>query len=382
MEKVLKDVGENPTIIIQAIGGDLRVSGREGSQVEALAPEKGELKVEDTKKGLEISCRSGCLLYIPRGSRIEAGDIGGDGRFTDILGEVLIRTTGGDLSMRRLGKTSLERVGGDAQIREVEGPLMIDHIGGDAVIRDIKSDVHLRLVGGDLLLGDVSGSLEAAVGGDAVVDLRAEAGTRTMVQTGSDLSCRLPEDPSANVHAQSGGDLHLPMGIEADGSAREFDFMLGEGAAEIDLRAGGDLNLRYGTSEQAYDMDFVGDILTEVDAKLAEMEARFNAMGAGMYSFEADRIGERVRRSVRQAQRRAARAARRVEERARKAHRKQLNLKFDIDSDWPDLRFADFTQSQPEVSDEERLTILHMVEDGKISVDEAEELLKALEGEA
>jgi hypothetical protein len=382
MEKVLKDVGESPTIIIQAIGGDLRVSGREGAQVEALAPEKGELKVEDTKKGLEISCRSGCLLYVPKGSRIEAEDIGGDGRFTDVQGEVLIRTIGGDLSLRRLGKTSFERVGGDVQIREVEGALMIDHIGGDAVIRDIKSDVHLRLVGGDLLLGDVSGSLEASVGGDAVVDLRAEAGTRTMVQTGSDLSCRLPEDPSANIHIQAGGDLHLPVGIKADGPTQEFDFILGEGAAEIDLRAGGDLDLRYGTSDESFDTNFVGDILTEVDAKLAEMEARFNAMGAGMYSFEADRIGERVRRSVRQAQRRASRAARKAEERARKAHGKQLDFKFDIDREWPDLRFADFAQVQQEISDEERLTILRMVEDGKISVDEAEELLKALEGEA
>jgi hypothetical protein len=382
MEKVLKDVGESPTIIIQTIGGDLRVSGREGTQVEALAPEKGELKVEETKSGLEISCRSGCLLYIPRGTRIEAGDIGGDGRFTDVLGEVLIRTIGGDLSIRRLSKTTLERVGGDAQIRELEGALMIDHIGGDAVIRDIRNDVHLRRVGGDLLLGGVSGSLEALVGGDAVVDLRAEVGTQTVVQTGSDLSCRLIEDPSANVHVQAGGDLHLPVSIEDDGSAQEVDFTIGEGAAEIDLRAGGDLNLRYGTSDDAFDTDFVGDILTEVDAKLAEMEARFNAMGAGMYTFEADRIGERVRRSVRHAQRRATHAARRAEERARRAHRKKLNMKFDMDSDWPDLRFADFSQIQPEVSDEERLTILRMVEDGKISVDEAEELLKALEGEA
>ena len=75
MERILHEVGVNPTIVISAIGGDLRVSGRDGEQLEALAPEKGELTVETTKKGVEISCRSGCLLYLPKGSRLEAGDV-------------------------------------------------------------------------------------------------------------------------------------------------------------------------------------------------------------------------------------------------------------------------------------------------------------------
>jgi hypothetical protein len=105
-------------------------------------------------------------------------------------------------------------------------------------------------------------------------------------------------------------------------------------------------------------------------------------MGAGLYSFDADRIGERVRRSVRQAQRRAERAVRKAEDKARRADQKYPSVKFDIDSDWPDLRYADFSRSQPGPSDEERLVILQMVENGKISVDEAEGLLKALEGES
>jgi hypothetical protein len=382
MERILRDVGENPTIIIHAIGGDLRVSGRDGEQIEALAPEKGELKVEETKNGIEITCRSGCLLFVPRGSLLEAGDIGGDGRLTDVLGEVLIKTIGGDANLRRLGKTSLERIGGDAQIREVEGTLMIDHIGGDAVIRSIKEDVLLRMVGGDLLLGDVTGSVEVMVGGDAVVNLGIETDTRSKIHTGSDLSCQLPKEPSVNLHIQAGGQVHVPSSLEVDPSAREFSATIGEGAAEVELRAGADLNLQYGMSFDGFDTEFVGDILTEVDAKLAEMEARFNAMGAGMYSFDADRIGERVRRSVRHAQRQAKRAVRKAEDKARKAHDKHLDFKFDMDSNWPDLRFADFTQSSPVASDEERLAILQMVESGKISVDEAEGLLKALEGES
>lgn len=381
MERILRDVGKEPQIIIESIGGDLRVSGREGEQLEALAPETGELHVDETERGIEITCRGGCLLFVPRHARLEAGDIGGDGRLTDVLGEVLIKVIGGDANLRRLGKTSLERIGGDLQARELQGSLAIDHIGGDAVVKQVEGDVHLRLVGGDLVLVGATGSVEATVGSDTVVYPGAAAGTRTKVQTGGDLSCRLPANPSAAVQLQAGGDIYLPPGSGHDRSEKELELMLGEGACALELRAGGDLSLQYGGDPGEVDTAFVGDILTEVDAKLAEMEARFNAMGDGMYSFDANRIGERVRRSVRQAQRRVEQAARKAEEQARKASRKQLNFKFDVDGDWPDLRFVDFSPPQPAASDEERLAILRMVEQGKISVDEAENLLKALEGE-
>jgi hypothetical protein len=382
MERILRDVGKDPRIIIDSIGGDLRVSGREGEQLEALAPEKGELKVEQSKKGIEISCRSGCLLFVPKGAQLEAGDIGGDGRLTDVHGEVLIQTIGGDVSMRRLGKTSLARVGGDAQIREIAGALMIDNIGGDAVIRAIEKEVHLRMVGGDLLLGEVAGSVEVTVGGDAVVSLSTGANNRAVIQTGSDLACQLPEIPSAKLNVRAGGNVHVPADLEIDPATREFSVTLGEGVADITLRAGADLSLRYGKSIEGVDTEFVGDILTEVDAKLAEMEARFNAMSAGMYSFDAERIAERVRRSVRQAQRRAERAVQKAEDKVHKAQRQQFGFKFDPDSGWPDLRFADFNPADTEPSDEERLAILRMVESGKISVSEAEGLLQALEGKS
>jgi hypothetical protein len=382
MERVLQDVGKNPTIVIKTIGGDLRVSGREGEQLEVLAPEKGELEVTEGKQGLEITCRSGCLLFVPKDTKLEAGDIGGDGRLTDVHGEILIQTIGGDASMRRLGKTSLERIGGDAHVREVEGALMIDHVGGDAVIRDVKGDLHLRMVGGDLLLGEVIGSVEAKVGGDAVVNLNTEEATKSSIQVGSDLSCQLPENASATLAIYAGGDIHAPASLGISSGTSETQVTLGEGGAEIILRAGADVNIQQGTPYEGFDTEFVGDILTEVDAKLAEMEARFNAMGVGMDSFDADRIGERVRRSVRHAQRRAEHAIRRAEDRARRAQRKQHKFTFDLDGDWADLRFADFSAGQKTASDEERLAILRMVEQGKISVGEAEGLLNALEGDS
>lgn len=372
MEKVVRELGEGARLKIDAIGGDLRLSGREGLNLEAQAPDHGELTLEEQDGALQLNCRSGCLVFLPKDTRVEAQNVGGDARLTDVQADVLVRKVGGDLVLRRVATSSFELVGGDMQLKGAAGDLSIDVLGGDAVIQDVEGSVHMRSVGGDLILDDVRGKLACSVGGDisATIGLNAEGPIE--LSAGGDLACRLVEGVSATLHVQAGGDLHLPVGLERNETG---EIVIDGGEKSIELTAGGDLSVRVGTREMGAPEDFVGDILTEVDAKLAEMEARFSALGAGLDSFDADRIGERVRRAVRRAQRK-------TEQAERKAMRAEAKLgRFSI----PKVSFgSEFgsTSSKPEVSDEERLAILKMVEEGKISVDEAESLFKALEGES
>lgn len=372
MEKVTIEVGEKAFVKIDAIGGDLRLSGREGPMLEAQAPDHGNLTVEEREGDYHLSCRSGCLIFLPKGTRIEAENVGGDGRLTDIQDDVLIRNVGGDLVLRRVGRASFELVGGDMQVKGMTGDLTVDVLGGDAVIQDVDGSVHLRSVGGDLILDGVNGKINCSVGGDIAATIGLESVGPVELSAGGDLACRVLEGVSARIQVQAGGDLHLPLGLERDASDQ---IVIEDGEHEFELSAGGDLSIRVGTREMGAPEDFVGDILTEVDAKLAEMEARFSALGAGLDSFDADRIGERVRRAVRRAQRKAD-------------HTKRKEMKFDAKIgkinipkvSWPGADFGGQYQKQ-EATDEERLAILKMVEEGKISVDEAENLFKALEGE-
>jgi hypothetical protein len=372
MEKVVLEVGESPRLEIDAVGGDLRLSGREGTSLEAQAPDHGELIVEEREGRLHLSCRSGCLIFLPKNTRVQAENVGGDARLTDMAAEVLIRKVGGDLVLRRVGQSSFELVGGDMQVKGLAGDLTVDVLGGDAVIQDVDGSVQLRSVGGDLFLDSVRGKLNIGVGGDLSATIGLEVEGPSGLRAGGDLACRLMEGVSAKLRVQAGGDLHLPVGIERDDSD---EIVIDSGEQKIELVSGGDLSVRVGTREMGAPEDFVGDILTEVDAKLAEMEARFSALGAGLDSFDADRIGERVRRAVRRAQRK-------TEQAERKAMKAETKLgKFNI----PNISWAggdsDGGAGKQEATDEERLKILKMVEEGKISVDEAESLFKALEGE-
>jgi len=370
MERVNLEVGLEPKILIETLGGDLRLAGREGEILEAQAPDQGGLKLERTEGGARLVCRSSCLLFAPSGASLEGGEVGGDVRITDLEGELLLRRIGGDLSLRRIGRATLETVGGDLHARELGGDLTADVVGGDAVALEIEGDLRLRSVGGDLFLRGIRGTGDCQAGGDAMLTLRPEPGSTSSIRAGGDLSLELPREASVRLRLQPGGELHLPAGLEAIPEDDGVRVELGSGEAELVVRAGGDMVLHLGSTEEEPPGFFVGDILGEVEAKLAEMEAHFSAMGAGLNGFDAERIGERVRRAVRKARRKASHRPR-----SRSGHAGRWRT-------WSGRPSRDTSPSAGrELSEEERLTVLRMVEQGKISVEEAERLLQALEGE-
>ncbi len=381
METIVFDVGEQPKVKFLSIGGDLRLSGRDSTQFEAKAPTGSELVGEKTDEWIEIKCNSDCLVFLPRESIIQGETVGGDVRATNIAGELMIRMIGGDLSLRSIGKATVETVGGDLHVRKATSDLSIDQTGGDAMIDRISGDVRLRSVGGDLSLRRVDGLVETTVGGDAALSFTTLGEDKISINAGGDLSCHLPEDASAEVHINAGGEVHVSKtSLEEMRSEGKVVHKFGEGEVEIQLNAGGDVWV--GGVEGSADLDFASlgstiaeRVESEIEAGMAEMEASLEAMGAGLGAFESDRIGEHVRRAVSRARRNAARAKRKAEKakyKARKtSRRRRMQVDFDVDLGGRNKRV---------VSDEERLAILRMLEKGNITVDEAENLLQALEG--
>jgi hypothetical protein len=358
---------------IKAIGGDLRLSGRHDTQFEAQAPERGTLTVDQDGDQIQVNCRSGCLIFLPKAAKVEVEQVGGDARVIGLTSELMIRTVGGDLSLRRVARSTFELSGGDLHARKVDGDLTVDRIGADAIAEKVEGDIRLRSVGADLVLHKVTGAVEATVGGDASLSLSPQSGSTSVVTAGGDLLCRLPDDVSAKITMMAGGDMAIPADVERVSENGETVIRLGEAESTIELTAGGDLLLRVGKRETDFAEDFVGSVMGELDGRLAEMEARFNAIGAGMYTFDAERIGERVRRSVERARRKATKAQERAAKRAEKYARKHGRTHT--------VTIGDYEPRGTAVSEEERMAVLRMLEQGKISVEEAEQLLKTLGGE-
>jgi len=377
MQKERLELGAAPFVKIESIGGDLRVSGHDETYLEVQAPDSGKLSVETGDEGVQVASRSGCLIFMPRGGRIEAGEVGGDCRVTDVEGDVLLRTVGGDLSLRRVGKASFELIGGDMHARRLMGDLSVDQVGGDAVVQEVEGGIRLRMVGGDVLMGEVSGSVDIACGGDVMVGFDTPTAASSKVQAGGDLDCRVGPGASVAVTAQAGGDREVGRGFtrrEGQGDV----FVLGEGEAGIELMAGGDLILRVQGEGAGYgDFDFA-DVLSDMDAELAEMETKFESLAMPL-DFA---VKEKVRRAVRNARR----SAHKARHSAHKARGHKFKMDFELDPlkgiTFGGPGWAGFGESREQATEEERHQILRMVEQGKITVDEAEALLEALEGEA
>ena len=107
-------------------------------------------------------------------------------------------------------------------------------------------------------------------------------------------------------------------------------------------------------------MDFGEAVATSVGAELgaqmAELESKLGGL-SGELNFDVGRIGRRLRQAVERAHRRA--------ERARRLAEAVGGTAPEIPDELP--------------SEEERMIILQMLEQGKLSVDQADGLLQALE---
>jgi hypothetical protein len=376
MDTVTLDVGQTPTVHIRMVGGDLRLTGREGTGLEAQASPRGELTAVSAGNRIEVSCRSACLIFLPAGAQVEAEMVGGDVRVIGVDGRLKLGTVGGDLSLRRVGEVSVEKVGGDLTVHRSGGEVEAGWVGGDADIDQIEGGVQLQVVGGDLRVNRVQGAVQATVGGDASLHLSPPAGTTTSLRAGGDISCRLAEGVSLRLTLRAGGDLRAAVAGEREHTPDGLVIRLGEAQAAAELTAGGDLWLRPeagpGEAERGSRLgeDFHAHVQAQVDAAMAEVEAGLEKLSAGAFGFDSERVSGRVRRAMERAQRRAARARERAAARTGSPRRPA------------DFDFGPSRPARPAVSEEERLSVLQMLEQGSISVEEAERLLQALEGES
>lgn len=374
MEIKTVQTGERPKLRIESVGGRLRVRGGEAGRVEARAPDGSELRLEQRDGGVWVSASTECQLLVPAEASVEAETVGGEAWITDLAGELLIRTVGGSLRLKQVGSAAIETIGGSLAARRLSGKLSVDRIGGDALVDQVAGDLRLRAIGGDLRLSRSPGVIDVSAGGDGKVSLEPAAGTVSSIRVGGDLSGYVAEPASALLKLQAGGDLRLEakgelqetppkvLGLSAEGQ----QLRIGAGEAEVRLTAGGDLTLRSGQDAEELAAADLGEAIAmrvgaELETHMAEIEGRLSGLGDRLQGFDSERIGRKIRSSIARAQRKAARAQRRA------ARRRELHI--DVPT----------RGSRGEPSDEERLMILRMVEQRKISVDEAESLLQALE---
>jgi hypothetical protein len=357
--------GHTPKILIESIGGDLSLVGWEGEDV-LLKADDDELQFSQDGEQVGISCSDDLSLRVPKDASVFIKSIDGDASIRGVMGTIELKEINGDLSIRDVNSVAIETIRADFSLRGAKGHLSVKSAQSDVSIRDVDGNVTLESVADDLALRDVRGSVSANVADDVVLYINPQAGNTYSVTAGEDILLVMP--PKANATLTLNGDeIDVDWkGIEKDEDATSRTVTLGDGSAIITLNAGGDIRVTNQSNAGETAEDFGNFAGIDID-----------------WSGFGERISRQVEQATQRAQRKVEEAARRIEQKTREAERRSRHGKVGVEVgrwSWDLSQKGVPMPPKPQASDEERMTILRMLQEKKITAEEAEKLLASLEG--
>ena len=339
---------------------DLTISGANDSRITiAIDADAPANRLERNGETFTVTAMAACDVTCPSGAAITIELVSGDLRVTHIKGTLVIVTVNGDATLRDVGPTDARTVQGDLAARGVEGDLRIGTVRGDARLKHIGGPVTADRISGDLVAHDLGqGAAFQHIAGDAAFELAFAPGHSYTAQANGDITLRI-NGGGAEFDLSAAGEVRSRVLLtDWQSAGHHATGTLGDGAAQVTLKATGDLLILPGQSTGGFDPNIFSDqVGSLIDLALNQFEAQ---MARTPHNLE-EHWGQNAT-----VERRAERAKRRAERAA---------------GSWG----AFFSTGRPTasaepVSEAERLLVLKMVEAGQISIEDAAKLLSSLEG--
>ena len=388
-------LGKNTTLKIANVPSDLRITGWDRDEIRAKTSGK-ILELLDNEEQISLTCDNDLIISLPKNTQIEIGNIGGDATLRELSSPLKLAEVGGDLVMRHIAKAEIGDIGGDLVLRHAE-TFHANKIGSDASIRDVSGEISIANIGSDLHLREIQGNLNTKVGNDAIIYLHPQKGAEYNLTAGGDVFLRLPNNADLEMALSAGGDLsiNLPDIEKTDEKIRTL--MLGLASAKLTFSAGNDLRVTSKSDTWSARADFDIDIpFSDVDFDglgddFAENitchfdtfpDKFFEKLSLKMDTFP-DELMDKITRKVDASARKTEKKIHKTEQKIRRAEHKisKAERKAERKAARHAISFGGRKPSPPPmpVSDDERLLILKMLQEKKISADDAEKLLSALE---
>lgn len=437
MNKQVFQTNQEPHLEL-IIHGDLRIKGSEEAELIVKA-EPESLEIVQLENDFTITCHTDCDLRTPMGSSLLLKTVHGNAVIKAVEGELQIDEVHGDLILRSVGQVTAGEVNGNVEAKNVMGSFTIKDVDGNLTLRDVQGQVTATTVAGNLHLDDVDDSIEASSEGNAVLRFDPTPGGKYAIQAGGNIMISLPEDASASIEIVEANRIILNMPDLAASApvTAPHTLTLGEGDADIRLEAGGSLMLhsqgpRWDVSSELEGiheidhaaLDIAEQVTRQIESQMAMLEQQLNSQlstlpgilgSRGLSPEQMERIQQRAREAgerateraqekMRQAQERLARKLEAAQERAearariaeqrmrmseeRMARRERRGIRFPVPPvppmpPVPPISPHPFAPPRPPsdpVTENERLTVLRMLSEKKISLAQAQRLLDALEG--
>jgi DUF4097 and DUF4098 domain-containing protein YvlB len=393
----------SPEVIIEQVQGSLQVKGWDKPEI-SIKANPNDLNYSEEEDVIRVSCRGNCTIRLPEGASLQIESVTGDTQIKLLEDQLRIQEVKGTLVLRSVAETHVQKVHGELLAKHIAGDLVAETVMGNAIARDVQGEANLGEVFGNLDLRDVENSIHARAKGQARLRLKMMAGDDYQIEAMGNVHCRIPADASAKVRLESDSQV-IKVKLPAENQnfqGETYDLVLGEGNASLQIKAGGMIFLSgqevdwTDTEEPGKEFgeeffDFSGGFNRQIARQVQnQIEEQMESMGRqindqmGRMAESMSRAGltpEQTEEIIQRARESSERAAARTQERMRRAQEK-LERKLEAgrqswNFEWPS---SSPRPAREPVSDEERLMILRMLEQKKITIQEAEELLSALEG--
>lgn len=364
--------GDSPQIQLNA-EGNLAISGWDQESVEAQIRKEENLTVEEGENNLKFFAESDLALKVPENSNLQINLVEGSLSIKSVQGQINIQSVGGHLTMNATGPVTCSNVSGHCKFTDTIGEIRIRNIGGN--LKGSKSAAPLAVVnvGGHIKLLDVMLIEKVHAGGNIKVKL-GNAPEELEALAGGNIKLWIPVDSNLKLEAHSGGEkVVFQSGMESQRVGNsQYRTTIGDGGPLVRLHAGGNV--------------YVLNTGWEEDLTMDDFNATEDSISRKMDAVAEERIQKKIEAKMRQAEMKANAASRRAEEKINAAMRKAERYKMRGAEDrWAPDGFGIPTPPAPEepktkVSDEERMLILNMLSEKKITAEEANQLLDALSG--
>jgi len=398
---------------------------------------KGPLEAEEVEGDLNLSNLGQVRLGQVDGdvSIHQAGDIQGQGVLNGDLslhqvGAVKLARVEGDVALQEAASLSLDRAEGDLSAGRVAGDVRLKEVEGDILLRDIAGAVEVGRTEGDLNARQVQGDLVAGpVDGDIVLDTALREGCTYRLTGRGDIVVRCPEGTAARFLIQAASWVVPPSDVYRVERKEEGQVVvqLGQGGPEVHLSTDGEVVLgpagdwersvhdfsqrmeewgrRFGRQMEEWgerlrerlqqaDWERLGREIEEATARVAQLvETRLQELdldelgrraeeaaaqaGERVRQVDWERIAQKIEQATRQGMERIQAGLQRLQERLRR--QAAAEPPTPPPSPAPETPPPPPPKPAPSPLDEERMAVLRLVEEGRLTADEAAALLDALE---
>jgi hypothetical protein len=376
-EQVIETSAE-PHITIKECLGNLVVKRSKSEHTIVHTRGDGD-EVVLTQEGdaITVTADADCFLTCPLDTTLTIHVVMGNLKVDRVAGSITVGDVHGNAKLNDVGPSTLEQTYGNLYVRQVEGDLDVQTVRGNAKIYQVEGSLSLGQTYGNLIAEGIEGNLEVnQVRGNSNLGPLFSPGTTHRLDTRGNLKVNIPVDASLRLTLRADGDVRSRVpGLSLEEVDGEMQGMLGFGEATLEAEAGGRISLR---SSETYDFPTTDlpftfselEGLAHIEEQIAEATADLESrLEESLGRIDGERIRLQVTRATERARRQAERSAEKARLRAERAERR-----------WQRASGKRSRAESEPASDEERMRVLRMVEDGKISPEQAADLLAALEG--